>query len=202
MKPIPTVLSTSSPLTLPDKYYFSTSSFHTLWIKCLCWLFKQPLDPSVQLHCCRKHSYKASGSISGLTLQGREPSVFEDLSRVSISYHSYCGHSLVTWGLGAMVFQLLRAKHWGGREHGHLQQSMQIASWLRALQRAPSRLKCQYTQLRTSLSLLLSPRFQLKMPDLREPCCSLPNCCFPTRMMRVCFTCPEAAWIVLEDCPG
>lgn len=49
----------------------------------------------------------------------------------------------------------------------------------------------------------LSPRFQLKMPDImRGLCCSLPNFCFPAVVMRMCFMCPEVALIVLEDWPG
>lgn len=32
---------------------------------------KKPLDPGVQLHHCKTHSYKASGSSSGFTPQGR-----------------------------------------------------------------------------------------------------------------------------------
>lgn len=83
--PFPFSSCPPAALSLPDQSCFSTSSFHSsLWIKGLGCLFKKILDPSVQLHCCRKHSYKASGSSSGLTLQGRELSMFKDLNRVSL----------------------------------------------------------------------------------------------------------------------
>lgn len=121
---------------------------------------------------------------------------------LSIWYHSYCGHCLMketlvqrpssSWG---------HSPEEGGREHCHLHGWCRLPpGW--CFTEGTSSAECWYPQLRTALGLLLSPRFQLKMPDMRGPWCTLPNCCFPTRLMRVCFTCPEAAWILLEHCPG
>lgn len=56
----------------------------------------------------------------------------------------------------------------------------------RALPRAPARLKCQYTQLRLP-EPPLKPQVSAQNA-WSEPCCSLPNCRFPTRMMRVFHT--------------
>lgn len=145
MKRIPTLfLSTTGPSTTqkspPCPPAVSTDFESNVFAASV----KNSLGMGVLLHCYRKCSYNACGSNSGLTLQGRAPSLFEDLSMVSIStwYCSYSAHALMVWDLSAKVFQLLKAKYALEKEHSSLQQLLEIMSWIH---RAPSLLKWPYT---------------------------------------------------------